>query len=574
MKKSFNCFEIGSREDYDSLYNSVLKTRGIEEIVEQLLHTPRTVLEPWQNLILIDEGVSLLVKALDEEWVIGLIVDCDNDGIASSAELYRYIKRLYPNADIRIIHHKGKQHGLSNDISIPSDVQLLLLPDAGTNDINSQKELVAKGVKILNIDHHNLSDDWEEVEGVITINPQNSPNYKNKSISGSGVTYKFLQALDHKLGVNMADDYRDLAGMGCLADIMDSTALDTRYLMNCAVDLEIIKNPFLRTMIEEKILKYNELNLTTLAWNVIPSVNSTMRLGTMEEREAMFNGFISDEEEVIKNGIKKASSCKSRQDRLKKKALEQCMKYISENSLTEYPVIAVDVTDLFDDAGLNGVVANALAGEYNRPILVVGGDNEINRGSCRNSNEAMVADFRSWCKDTELFELCEGHDNSFGIEIKKENIAKVMEKAKEDFGVSVEVEKAHFVERIIDFSELDKKDVIAIGSLSELWATNVKEPLFLVKNIRVNSAKIEKKGAKNNVLSFVVGDFSFIKMFLSGAFFDRITLKDKRAFGSTDLKIDMLCKFKKNEWNGKSYPQLEIVDAISEEDIRTIDDIF
>ena len=130
MTKSFNYYEVGSREKYDSLYTSVLKTRGIKDL-EQLLNTPRLALEPWQNLNLIHEGVELLVQALNERWVIGLIVDCDNDGMASSAELYMYIKRLYPNADIRVIHHLGKQHGLSDDIDIPTDVQLLVLPDAG-----------------------------------------------------------------------------------------------------------------------------------------------------------------------------------------------------------------------------------------------------------------------------------------------------------------------------------------------------------------------------------------------------------------------------------------------------------
>ena len=166
------------------------------------------------------------------------------------------------------------------------------------------------------------------------------------------------------------------------------------------------------------------------------------------------------------------------------------------------------------------------------------------------------------------------HDNSFGIEIKKENIQKVMEKAKEDFGLSAEIEKTYAVERAFDFGELDKKDVIAIGGLSQLWATNVKEPIFLVKNVRINSSKVEKKGARNNVLYFKVGDFTFMKMFLSGEFFDRITLKDKKAFGSINLTMDVLCKFKKNVWEEKAYPQLEIIDIISLEYKPTMEDIF
>lgn len=131
MKRTFKYKEVGCKENYDSLYTSVLKTRGIEEQVHLLLKTPREKMEPWQNLNLINEGADLLVQALNDKWVIGLIVDCDNDGIASSAIFYRYVKRLYPNADIRIIHHKGKQHGLSSDIEVSKEIQLLVLLDAG-----------------------------------------------------------------------------------------------------------------------------------------------------------------------------------------------------------------------------------------------------------------------------------------------------------------------------------------------------------------------------------------------------------------------------------------------------------
>lgn len=403
--------EVGSKEDYDSLVEGVLRTRGLDrELVSTLLSTPKESLEDWRNLENIDLGVECLLEALDKEQAIGLIVDCDNDGVASASMMYNYIKRLYPNADIRIMLHTGKQHGLSKDIIVPNDIKLLLIPDAGMNDIEQEKALVEKDIKVLVIDHHNISDDWEEIKGVITINPQSSPRYKNKSISGSGVVYKFLQAIDNTLNVSIADDYMDLAGMGCLADIMESTQLDTRYLMNCAVDMGRIKNPFLKYLIQEKILKYDKLTLTTLAWNVIPSINSVMRLGTIEERKVVFNAFISDKEEDLVSGLKIATACKGRQDRLKKKALVVCKAYIEENGLCNYPVIIVDVTDLYDDGSLNGVIANDISNEYNRPVIVIGGKGEDtpNKGSCRNTNEAMCSDFRSWCKDTELFDLCEG----------------------------------------------------------------------------------------------------------------------------------------------------------------------
>ena len=576
MKKQFNYYEVGHIEDSTSLYHSVLRSRGLtEEDVNLLINTPIECVEDWRHLNNIDKGVDLLVEALENDWKIGLLVDPDCDGVTSSAQFYRYLIKCKPDIKITLLHHSGKQHGLSDDIAIPKDIQLLCILDAGSNNIKEEKELVDRGVKVLVIDHHLIEEDWEEVRGVVLINNQQSPKYKNKSISGSGVTYKFLKAMDNKLGANFAEDYIDLAGMGCLGDIMDGTVLDTRYIMNCSVNINMIKNPFMKLLIQEKILKSGKLNLTSLAWNVIPTINSVMRLGTMQERLAVFNAFISDDEQVIKDGLKKANSCKSRQDRQKKKALEMCKQYIESNNLTEYPIIAIDVTDLYDDSGLNGVVANALGSEYNRPIVVVGGRDEIVRGSCRNTNEELIPNFKEWCTNSGLFEANLGHENAHGCIIKKDNLQKIMELGKEQLGTSTEIEKTYAVEKAIDFSKLNKKDVIAIGKLEDLWCTNIKEPIFLVKNVKINSAKVERLGSRNNVLRFKVGDFTFIKMFLSGEFYDRITLKDKKAFGSINLKMDVLCKFKANEWEGNVYPQMEVIDITSEEDsIVDLSDIF
>jgi single-stranded-DNA-specific exonuclease len=51
--------------------------------------------------------------------------------------------------------HDGKQHGLADTINkITNDVQLVIIPDAGTNDIDEMQQLIDSGKKILCMDHH------------------------------------------------------------------------------------------------------------------------------------------------------------------------------------------------------------------------------------------------------------------------------------------------------------------------------------------------------------------------------------------------------------------------------------
>ena len=575
MNKQFNYREVGTKEQVLTLREGVLATRGLkEEDVELLKNTPKEYSESWRNLNNIEEGVDLYLEAVRNYWRIYLLVDTDADGMTSSTEFYRYTKRINPDLDIHILQHNGKQHGLSDDIEVPKDAHLLVILDAGTNDIEREKELVNRGTKILVIDHHKIEQGWEEIEGVILINNQNSDRYKNKSISGSGLTSKFLQAVDSRLKTNYAEDYFDLAGLGCVADIMSSTELDTRYLMNFSANMETIKNPFMKLVIENKILNFGKLNLSSVAWNLAPVINSVTRVGTLEDRNALFNALISDDKEVVEYGYTRAISCKGKQDRAKKKGYKMCKDYIQDNQLDRLPIMLIDTTNLYSDNGLNGAIANMLSAEYNRPVIVFGGREEVLRGSCRNVNEVMIKDFNKWCTETGLFNLVGGHASAFGVEIPRCNVEKIIQMGIDEFGDSFATDKIYEVERVIPFSQLKEQDVVAIGELEDIWCTNIKEPMFLIKGVRINSAKLEKKGARGNVLLFKVGNFSFIKMFLSNDFYNRVTLKDKKTFGSVDLKMDILCNFKKNEWCGNITPQLEIVDIYSREDTLDIDDLF
>ena len=76
---------------------------------------------------------------------------------------------------------------------------------------------------------------------------------------------------------------------------------------------------------------------------------------------------------------------------------------------------------------LTGLVAMNLAAEYKKPTMLgrLGTDNKF-RGSCRGINESELKDFRQFLLDSNLMEFAEGHANSFGFEIKNNNIPKLI----------------------------------------------------------------------------------------------------------------------------------------------------
>ena len=87
---------------------------------------------------------------------------------------------------------------------------LILIPDAGSNDYEAHATLKSKGIDTIILDHHLA----EKVSSdAIVINNQLS-DYPNKELSGVGVVWQFCRYIDEKMKTNFADYYLDLVALG------------------------------------------------------------------------------------------------------------------------------------------------------------------------------------------------------------------------------------------------------------------------------------------------------------------------------------------------------------------------
>lgn len=139
--------------------------------------------------------------------------------------------------------HDGKEHGIIVE-TIPEDVQLVVVPDAGSNDYEQHKQLKEKGIDVLVIDHHEAD---KVSKDACIINNQLS-EYPNKYLSGVGIVYKFCQYIDKLIEKNYADDLLDLVAVGVVADMMDLRNFETRELISLGVNN--IRNPFIDAFVK------------------------------------------------------------------------------------------------------------------------------------------------------------------------------------------------------------------------------------------------------------------------------------------------------------------------------------
>ena len=293
--------------DLNNPIETVLRNRGIDD-VEGYLHLNESVVQNYNDLHNMDEAVQCFIKHFENKDKILVMPDEDCDGYTSSAMLYLYIESLDPDYPIEyIMHQRPKMHGLKGELDrIPDDIKLFIIADASTNDITECNELINKGVDIIVLDHHdeNYQEESEEAydykesinNKAIIVNNQLSPNYKNKNLSGAGIVYRFLQALDEALWEDYADDFIDLCCLGNAADVMDMRSLETRFFVNKG--LKNFKNKFLQALVEAQSFSMKGiLDIHNITWYISPVINAVTRMGSMEDRELLFRAMIEQDEE-------------------------------------------------------------------------------------------------------------------------------------------------------------------------------------------------------------------------------------------------------------------------------------
>ncbi|GJI61739.1 single-stranded-DNA-specific exonuclease RecJ [Bacillus velezensis] len=558
---------IGNNDYNFNPLSTIFKNRGIEN-PKSFIDVNQSSVIHFSKLDNIDKASDCLIKHLDNKNKIFVQVDSDVDGYTSSSIIINYIKAIYPKADIRYRIHEDKEHGIFID-TIPDDVDLVLIPDAGSGQFEEHEALNKRGTEIIVIDHHECE---RESEHAIVVNNQLSPNYSNKTLTGAGMAYKFCQAVDEKLNKNEAEQFLDLVSIGNIADSADSRNLETRYFMN--EGLKKIKHPLLKKLFKKQDFSTKgDKNIQNTQFFINPLINAAIRVGSSEEKDQMMRAFLLSKEKVPykKRGqsetelvsihddtVRILGNLKAKQKRIADAAGAEIKNRIEEKSLTANKVLIVYIEGILDKS-LTGLVANQLAEEYKKPVLLARNDpdkgEDILSGSIRGYDKGFIKDFKKVLIDTGLFEFVEGHPNAAGFAIKRQNLImvnKVLNEKFKDIDIEEDVQNVDFE---IPANQLRKEFLIKLYSYKDYWGYKVEEPLVAITELEVDVDQIEHIGKKNKTtIKFKHGDIEYIRFKSDTEYFEKLTQSNGT------LILNVVGKARVNEYKGRQTPQIEIYD--------------
>ena len=568
-----------ANNDTSNILKEVLKNRGIDDYYTYL-DLDESVVIPYQKLDNIENAVDLFMNHFNNKNKIGVLVDEDPDGFCSASMMYLYIKRMDENYPVEyILHKRAKAHGLSDDVIIPNDIKLLIIPDAGTNDCKECKELSEQGVDILILDHHEKEEDNPYA---LIVNNQMSNSYPNKCLCGAGVVYRFLQALDDENWNEFADDYLDLCALANISDVMDMRSFETRYLTD--LGLLNINNKCFRALIDAQNYSMNgKVNIHNIQWYITPILNGMIRIGSQEEKELLFRAFIEQDEffeykkratkdkpaETIQENIydraaRLCKNAKSRQDKQKEKSVEQIAE-IAQSIPFDDKVVMIDTSDILD-TGLTGVVAIKIAEMFNKPCILLNKflDKKTGKitygGSARNVNHSPIESFKDIVNSTNVFNFGKGHANAFGVNLdldKKDEAINVMNNILRD----VEYDSTYRVDFILDIEDVGIKLITELARFEDIVCQGIEEPMLAVENISLTKDCFEIFGKNEDTISFTIDEIKYIqfKCKEGNPLYDWI----QNAWDENDsVTFNIVGKPSINEYNGVRTPQIIIEDVV------------
>ena len=572
----------------DQALKEILIQRGVTDIENFMYPSPVVCELDPHKLVNIDKAAEQLLYHLRKNSDILFIVDSDCDGFTSSSILWLYIKHIFPDARLEFTLHDHKQHGLDDKVTWICDEakwDLVICPDAASYDIEEHRALGELGMDVICLDHHEQLYDENgnpvisDLPNTIVVNNQLSPEYRNKSLCGAGVVYKFCEILDEMLGINQAHNYIDLAALGEIADVMDRTDIETNYIM--LEGLKHIRNEGFKTLVESQsfslkekaVYPYEGLGPIDIAFYIAPLINAITRMGTMKDKETLFYCFIDPKKEVpsTKRGARPGDielaaeqaarvgkNAKSRQDKAKTQAMDLIDFKIQKDGLADNNIIVVEL-DGSDNIPqeLTGLIAMGIVNKYHKPVMLGrrNNNNEI-QGSIRSDgNFAGLPSFKKFLEDSGLVTYTAGHDNAAGWGLNGDKLDALLNYANSHLKAE-DFENCYIVDYVLDGSDYNEELLGSIAAHPEFFGNHIDEPKIIIENIPLMN--FTTMGADNSSAKIIYNDIAYVK-FKDAQFIEDVKnnrMKTLTVYGRPNL----------NDWMGNKTVQIFIEDYEFEED--------
>ncbi len=512
-------------------------------------------------------AVDRLVLARQLSQRIVLFGDYDVDGVTSVALLYEFLTHFGWRCEYYLPNRMEEGYGLSREgvenclrhfCHETNPIQVLLAVDCGSTAVASVDWLKSRGVDVLVLDHHQISQ--PRPEAMALVNPLGAEGAMNPERDGTaycsaGLAFKMAHAVlkrGRQLKWEGAENYDlrpllDLAALGTIADLVPLTR-ENRVLVKSGLErLSRTTRPGL-VALKEVAKTSNPLEVYDVAFQLAPRLNAAGRLeSAMESLELLL-------EKNPAGAMARATKLNEQNQRrqsLEKTIVDEALVLVRAKHKERNDLVIVEGREDWH-IGVVGIVASRIVQEFHRPALILGGDRGELRGSGRSIEGFDLAQALLQCRH--LLSRHGGHAMAAGLALSPDHLEAFREAMNHLARQSLNSEQLQPVLRLdaeVRLDELTWENLAELDRLKPFGQGN--PPVQLCVRGVVSARSMLRMGKEKQHLKFHVTD---------GQTTHEAVWWNARQGTIPSGSFDLAFAPAQNEFQGRRTVQLKVLDIV------------
>jgi single-stranded-DNA-specific exonuclease len=545
-----------SLQSYHPILRQVLFNRGLGTLLEAqhfLEAKPLFDTNPFQ-IKGMQNAVERIETALRDRELIIIYGDYDVDGVTATALLVKILEALDARVSGYIPNRFEEGYGVNKDALSALHNQgasLVITVDCGIRSLPEAAHARLLPLDLIITDHHHPGPELPEALAIVNTK-QPGDAYPDKDLAGVGLSYKLADALLQHLKecgfpvpANLEiEDYLDLVALGTVADLAPLIG-ENRFMVRAGLEaIRNCKRQGIQSLMGVAGVNPVKVMATDIGFILGPRLNAAGRL-----ESALASLELLTTQSLTQAGL--LAQQLDNQNRERQAITRQMQTQAEEMALADDPeALLLMATHPEFNPGVVGLAASRLTDAYYRPAIVAYQGEEFTRASCRSIPEFHITEALDQCED--LLEHHGGHAAAAGFTVRNEKLPELLVRLREiarDKLSPLSLAPTLQADAEVPLSELKSSLLEALEGLQPTGYGNP-QPVFVSRNLRVNYPKAVGK------------DGSHLKMSVSDGWitFDAIAFRQGHWLGRLPERIDLLYTFEKNEFNGRSYLQLNVRD--------------
>lgn len=395
-------------------------SRGLDDIneIDRFFDTEAELtLDPMTiaDMDAASERINLAIDGFERICVFG---DYDADGVTATALLYSYLETRGADV-IRYIPDRVKEgYGLNCDAIeylAGLGVKLIVTVDNGVSAIEEAKKCKDLGIDLVITDHHKVGDELPDAIAVVDPHREDCPS-NFKEMSGVGVAFKLVCALEGGEENMLLSEYGDLVALGTIGDVVTLTGENRVMVRKGLHMINEEPRPGISALMKEAGMSGKFFTSSTASFTVCPRINAA---GRMSSANKALELLLCDDDDDAAFIAEEINALNVRRQQTETEIFSQAVSMLNNNpEMLNDRIIVVDGEGWHQ--GVIGIVAARLVEKYGRPCVVISREGENAKGSCRSIEGFSIYDAIESVSD--CLDHFGGHTLAAGLGLKSSRI--------------------------------------------------------------------------------------------------------------------------------------------------------